>query len=126
MKKIGFSLIELLVVIAIAAILIAIGTASYITAQKQVRDTKRKVGLSEIRQALETYRSEHGTYPNNLTLLTPDYITSIPTDPKSGTYYYLPDGQLINYQLCATLEITPSPQIVGCASVTYNYQVINP
>jgi prepilin-type N-terminal cleavage/methylation domain-containing protein len=66
MKKLlkGFTLIELLVVIAIIGILITVGAVSYQRAVRLSRDSKRKTDLEQIRQALETYRSEEGVYPD--------------------------------------------------------------
>lgn len=127
MLKKGFTLIELLVVIAIVGVLIAIGTSSYLTASKQSRDTRRKTDLEQIRQALETYRSETGVYPAATTSLTPNYITTLPTDPSTGGgYNYVPGGSNITYELCATLEITPSPTVTGCSNAAYNYEITNP
>ncbi|KKU46432.1 MAG: Type II secretory pathway protein LspG [Microgenomates group bacterium GW2011_GWC2_46_7] len=129
MKK-AFSLIELLVVIAIIGIMLAIGTISYLTAQKQVRDSRRKSDLMEIRQALETYRSENGVYPNadganQPTGIVPNYITTLPTDPKTGTYFYSPNVPNHTYALCATLEIVPATPVTGCTTGN-NYKVVNP
>lgn len=128
MKR-AFSLIELLVVIAIIGILISIGAVSYLTAQKQVRDTRRKADLAEIRQALETYRAENGTYPSLATWtsdLAPNYITTIPTDPTGTSYSYAPGSSpIVSYTLCANLEIIPSTPDNSCGS-SYNYAVNNP
>lgn len=129
MKK-GFSLVELLVVIAIIGIVLAIGTVSYITAQKQVRDAKRTADLFEIRQALETYRSENGVYPDDTTWstdLAPAYMTTVPTDPLSSSYGYLAGASPITtYSLCATLEIAPTtPALTNCTS-PFNYELTNP
>lgn len=101
----GFTLIELLVVIAIIAILISVGVVSYTRSLKLSRDARRKTDLEQIRQALETYRSELGTYPANSSSLTPDYITLVPEDPKapSSTYIYTLNSSY-TYNLCATLE----------------------
>lgn len=129
--KSGFTIIELLVVIAIVGILFAIGTASYITAQKQVRDSRRKTDLLEIQQALETYRSENGYYPANATWTTdlaPSYINEIPSDPKTGSYRYVGAGVSFNssYSLCTTLEIvTSSTSLTNCTSPE-NYEVKSP
>ena len=93
----GFTLIELLVVIAIIAILISVGVVSYTRSLKLSRDARRKTDLEQIRQALETYRSELGAYPANTSSLTPDYITLVPT------YIYTLNSSY-TYNLCATLE----------------------
>lgn len=122
----GFTLVELLVVIAIVGVLVAVGTASYLTASKQSRDTRRKTDLEQIRQALETYRSQVGTYPAATSSLSPTYITTLPTDPKTGIYFYVPGASNITYRLCGTLEIIPSPSVTGCGNAVYNYEVKNP
>jgi prepilin-type N-terminal cleavage/methylation domain-containing protein len=127
----GFTLIELLVVIAIVGILFAVGTSSYITAQRQVRDSRRKTDLLEIQQALETYRSENGFYPDNGTWdtdLVPTYMNSVPADPKEGNYRYIGSGGAYNssYSLCTELEIIPtSISLTQCASPE-NYEVRSP
>lgn len=108
-RRRGFTLIELLVVIAIIGILIAVGSISYTRAVQLSRDSRRKTDLEQIRQALETYRSENYSYPSdgNLDSLVPDFITTIPTDPKSGTpgFEYTYDQlSATTYSLCAELE----------------------
>lgn len=128
MKR-AFSLIELLVVIAIIGILISIGAVSYLTAQKQVRDTRRKADLAEIRQALETYRAENGTYPAStdwVNDLESAYIADVPSDPNGTLYSYVPGSSpIVSYTLCANLEIIPSTPDNSCGS-SYNYAVNNP
>lgn len=108
--KSGFTLIELLVVIAIIGILIAVGSISYTRAVRLSRDSRRKTDLEQIRQALETYRSENNQYPSDASLetsLVPSFITTMPKDPKDGTagYDYTYDQtSLTTYTLCAELE----------------------
>lgn len=120
LKK-GFTLIELLVVISIISILVAVGATSYQRAVKVSRDSKRKTDLEQIRQALETYRSENGVYPSSSTWesdLLNGYIATIPTDPKSLNYEY-DNPTSTTYTLCASLETIETP-------TTCNYTVTNP
>ncbi len=130
----GFTLIELLVVIAIIGILIGTGTASYQRAVRLSRDSRRKTDLEQIRQALETYRSENSLYPESAgweAELTGTYITTFPTDPRNNLYDYVPGVELTTYTLCAALEIEPETAISSaCDSAvcgeTCNYEVANP
>ncbi len=130
----GFSLIELLVVIAIIGILVGVGTASYQRAVKLSRDSKRKTDLEQIRQALETYRAENGTYPASSswqTALEDGYITNVPSDPRSNLYAYAVGTPATTYALCAALEVIPAtPVSATCANQSCgddcNYEVDNP
>lgn len=130
--KKGFTLIELLVVIAIIAILISVGAVSYTRSLKLSRDAKRKTDLEQIRQALETYRAENGTYPTTAgysTDLVTNYINSLPVDPKSYLYPYT-RLTTTTYTLCATLEITPTSGSTAscgsCGAIACNYRVVQP
>lgn len=135
-SKPGFTLIELLVVISIIGILVAVGTISYQRAIKLARDNKRKTDLEQIRQSLETYRSENGFYPLTETWrvdLVPNFMSSLPTDPKEGDYTYLSLNEPFStsYALCATLENTPDSiptncSTVNCGAEVCNYEVTNP
>jgi general secretion pathway protein G len=106
--KKGFTLIELLVVISIIGLLSSIVLTSLNTARSKSRDTKRIEDLSQLRNALELYRQDHGIYPivtedyvsfaeihsidskwksntNSLAqALVPNYISSLPIDPTNS------------------------------------------
>lgn len=121
----GFTLIEILVVITILAILMVLAFASYETAQRQARDTKRKSDLVAISRALEQYRVDNGKYLTQTawsdasswttfaTYLSPSYMAQVPKDPKNGgsgraenwyVYGYVALNSGARYRLCANLE----------------------
>jgi prepilin-type N-terminal cleavage/methylation domain-containing protein len=128
MKKIlrnkkGFTLIELLVVIAIIAILVGVGTARYMTAEKGARDTARKSDLNQYRIALENYASSNNSlYPgatngevtNLCNTGSPSfkdtYLSGVCLDDSLSSsgyhYYYYRDAAFTNYVLSARLEKT--------------------
>jgi len=115
----GFTLLEMLVVIGIIAIMIGMGTASFSTAQKKARDSKRKTDLRIIQNALEQYYSVCNTsYPVAQTdpngSLVPTLIcpapsivilntVDLPKDPKSKTYYNMTGGTDY-YLICAPTQ----------------------
>lgn len=120
-----------MVVIAIISILVTVGIVSYQKTLQLSRDSRRKADLEQIRQALETYRSENDTYPSTLSALTPDYISSLPTDPKGGSYIYQPGtSPITSYYLCTYLETssgtTSCTNTCGPNGESCNYQVTNP
>ena len=107
----GFTLLELLVVISIIGILIAMGIASYSTAQKKGRDSKRKGDLKAIQNAMEQCYSLATEYPTSVSggsaLVCTDsestqVMDSVPQDPKSGNYSFTLASD--NYTICADLE----------------------
>ena len=118
--KKGFTLLELLVVIGIMGILIAIGVQSYTTLNKQARDGRRIADLQSVRTALESYRSQNGVYPPNLSPIVPSgYLNAIPADPVPvRQYVYLPvtteQGQA-SYALCASRELPGTLPASDCA-----------
>ena len=110
----GFTLIELLVVIGIIAILAAVVIVAVNPAHQfaLARDTQRSANIASILDAVDQNMAEHkgiltcngipsilGTNPNFTEImngdinggdlascLVPDYISSLPYDPTSGSY----------------------------------------
>lgn len=118
-KNRGFTLIELLVVIAIIGILSSVILANMSSARSKALDTKRKSDLVQLRNAIETYFIDNGSYPSTnsqwygvsvnggsrtvsganeyIPGLTPKYISKLPTDPRGDTsgwsgFLYNSDG----------------------------------
>lgn len=97
----GFTLVELLVVISIIAVLSVIGITIFSSAQKSARDGQRISNIHNLMNALEQYNTANGRYPdacnsstslaccsswghgdNWITGLVPNYMVSLPHDPK--------------------------------------------
>lgn len=104
--KHGFTLIELLVVIAIIGIVMSIGAANLITAQKQARDASRRQIIHNVQTALEQYYATSGQYPDSSDVSLAFDNGEAPADPKNSGIYII-DYSNINsssYCVCATLE----------------------
>ena len=98
MKR-GFTLIELLIVIAVISILIGIALPRFKGMQDEGNIAKAKGELRTLQTAAESYYIHNAqTYPSALsavTTATPNILTTIPTDPFSGTgaaYGYVRGG----------------------------------
>lgn len=109
-EKKGFTLIELMVVISIGAILIALGTVSYTTAQKKSRDAKRRGDMKGTANAFEQYYSVNGEYDSTssacATIAADGTVlpAGLPTEPKPNwtAYDFTCTGS--TYCNCARLE----------------------
>ncbi len=120
LSKLGFTLIELLVAVAIIGILLSASVASYVTAQKQGRDSRRKEDIANSQKAFEQYYAENNTYPIGANIDSAFQSGTRPTDPKnSGTFVYswtytASDG----YCICAAMETSTgnadSPTSTSC------------
>jgi len=94
----GFTLLEMLVVISIIGILASLITVSFLSSQKQARDTQRKSDLSQYRTSLENFSNAHsGFYPVSISVTNPSsssFCSSLgisgtcPDDPKAPDYNY--------------------------------------
>lgn len=59
----GFTLVELLVVVTLIGILTTVALANFSGGTAKARDTQRKSDLRAIRDALEQYKLDNGSYP---------------------------------------------------------------
>ncbi len=134
MKK-AFTLVELLVALSIMALIMGASLTAFESTKKSARDGRRKADLESLRSALEIYRSDLGTYPNAINLLsTGNYISAIPVDPTGASYSYNPvcTTNCLRYYLCSTLEIQPNPPpdvsncSVTCGTNGCKYITANP
>ena len=122
---------ELLIVVAIIGILVSIATASYGTAQKKSRDTRRVSDMKSVQNAWEQYYADNNAaYPPgtdtgacDISMMTNSstYLPGgLPKDPKTGAEYIGPVCSSKKYCFCATLEIATSgmKDCYGAATTT--------
>ncbi|MBI4084649.1 MAG: prepilin-type N-terminal cleavage/methylation domain-containing protein [Candidatus Levybacteria bacterium] len=115
----GFTLIELIIVVTIIGILSSLLLANLVGIRGRVRDGQRKSDLTQIKQALEIYRSDNGAYPLDSSELNLSqcrekfesggnvYMQKIPCDPLDSypfTYRYAASSDGTTYTLSACLE----------------------
>lgn len=88
-KRSAFTLIELMIVIAIIAILASILVPNMVRARSRSQLTACQSNLRNIGNALEMYNVDYtGRYPTAFSVLTPNYIKTIPECPIAGADTY--------------------------------------
>lgn len=90
----GFTLIELLVVMAIIATLLSIAAPRYLRSVDDAREAALKSNLTQMREAIDHFYADRGTYPQALPdLVEKRYLRAIPVDPiteSAQTWQLLP------------------------------------
>lgn len=107
-KKKGFTLLELLVVLAILAILIAIAIPVYKGQKEKAAITAHNANVRVLETAVESYKQDHGEYPENVDALKGNYIKSVPKVPSSnnenlkGQSYKITNGKIEPEEITTT------------------------
>lgn len=142
--KLGFTLFELLLSISIMGILI--GVIIFLVDPgfqfKKARDSQRKSDLRTIQSALELYRSDKGSYPDQDPLTSNNlpancnsgvsfgnsncstiYLQRIPTDPKGGNYMYYKSSNIYCLRTCLenTNDTQKDPSNDNVPGCTFTY-----
>lgn len=82
----GFTLIELMVVMALIVILASVGLTVYGNSVTRAKESVLKEDLFRMRDAIDQYYSDKGTYPASLQdLVSEKYIRAIPVDPFTNS-----------------------------------------
>ena len=86
----GFTLIEMLVVMAIIATLLSIAAPRYFRSTDDAREAALKSDLRTLREAIDHYHADRGSYPEVLDdLVEKRYLRAIPVDPIAGDAWTL-------------------------------------
>lgn len=81
----GFTLIELIVVLAIIALLASLVAPRYFRSVDNAREATLKTSLNVMRDAIDKFMADRGTYPDSLDeLVTRGYLRQVPEDPLTG------------------------------------------
>jgi general secretion pathway protein G len=78
----GFTMIEIIIVVAIIGILTTMGMTQYRQSVIYSRESVLKTDLFQLRDAIDQYYADKGTYPSSLDALVSDgYVRKLPEDP---------------------------------------------
>ena len=85
-KRSGFTLVELVVVVLILGIIAAIATPKMFDTAGDARDNASKQSLIVLREAIELYRAQTGSFPTaaNITTQLGDYLKGPFPAPQVG------------------------------------------
>ena len=90
----GFTMIELLIVVSLIVILTTMGMTQYRHSVIYAREGVLKEDLFRLRDAIDQYYADKGTYPSTLdALITEGYVRKLPEDPftkSSSTWQTVP------------------------------------
>lgn len=120
-REAGFTLIELLIVIVILGVLAAIVVFAVGAFNDRGQTAACQADVKAVEVAVEAYRAQEGTYPDDLTeLVDADYLREAPnTDPGAGEYHIeYADGTVVGYlkgseEPCAGAPSTGGPTTPG-------------
>ena len=101
-RRAGFTLVELMVVIVIIGLLATVVAINVLPSQDRAMVGKAKADISVLEQAIETYRLDNLTFPDDLQALVaaptglarPEryrqggYVRRLPEDPWGNPYQY--------------------------------------
>ncbi|MCE0483000.1 MAG: prepilin-type N-terminal cleavage/methylation domain-containing protein [Methylacidiphilales bacterium] len=102
----SFTLVELLTVIAIIAILAALTLAASSGVWQRVARSRASGEIQAMSSALDSYKTDNGTYPTADTLTTNQYTTY---DGSGGTTNYVYSAQVLYLSLSGKTNYADNP-----------------
>lgn len=115
----GFSMIELLVVLSIAGILLTLAQPSWSGAILKAKEAALKQNLFTIRDAIDQYKADKGSYPMTLAdVVSAGYLRRVPLDPitKSDTTWQ----EMRDDQSGGILDVRSGSELVARSGTPYN------
>jgi general secretion pathway protein G len=120
-RQTGFTLIELLVVMLIIASLLTIAVPRYFRSIEHSKEVVLAQDLSVLRDAIDKFYSDRGTYPETLeALATEHYIRSVPVDPitKSAESWVI--VETTDPDLTGIVDVHSGADAIGSTGTAYN------
>ena len=78
----GFTMLELMVVMTLIVVLATMGMTQYKSSQIYAKEAVLKEDLFRLRDAIDQFYADKGTYPSTLDSLVSDgYLRKVPDDP---------------------------------------------
>ncbi|MBI1978405.1 MAG: prepilin-type N-terminal cleavage/methylation domain-containing protein [Candidatus Omnitrophica bacterium] len=106
-KQKGFTLVELMIVLVIIAIVASVAAMSALAARVRANEANAISALKAVASASEMYQSVQSSYPNNLSVLGPDYLAQdLASGQKSGYSFTLTSGNQGATYTCVAVPIT--------------------
>lgn len=95
----GFTIIELMIVVTLIGILAALALPNLIQTPRKTKEAVLKTNLHTMRDTLDQYHADRGTYPTSLEALVDEgYLREIPVDPIAGTNEWDVEYDEIDYE----------------------------
>lgn len=100
-KHDGFTLIELIAVTAMLGVLAGMLLPSIDNANKRAKNAKLQNDLLAVDSAIQLYKMEQGTCPDDLTILQGDYIAKNKNfhDAMNAPFLYTSNSDKLTYKL---------------------------
>lgn len=100
MSQRGMSLIEIMVVLVIIGLAATLISVAVLPQLGEAQIKKARLDIKKLESALDLYKIEERSYPDNLSALVPKYIKKLEKDPWDMDYVYMKTGdgyEIISY-----------------------------